>query len=138
MALLWSSVPIAGLVLSAIGAPPDWAALAWTYLGALLVSSFFCAIGLALSAATNTPLLAAFFSFVVNLVVLTLPLAATYLGSAPGDKLRRWLSNFDVVLHYQGSFLRGLFDSSHVVFFVAWTGFFLFLATRFLETRRWR
>ncbi len=138
MSLLWCSVLVCGGVLAGLGVAPDWGGLLWSYCGAVFVSALFCAIGLTLSASTQTPLLAAFFAFIANLVVLTLPLLSDYFRSPPGGTLRVWIRNFDVVWQYQSSFLRGVLDTSHLVFFIAWTGFFLFLATRFLESRRWR
>ena len=46
--------------------------------------------------------------------------------------------HLDVVTIFQGSFVLGAFDTAHVVFFLAWTAFFVFLATRLLEARRWK
>lgn len=138
MALLFAGVLFDGLLLELFGVSPDWGVLALGWAGAVLASALFCALGLVFSAATQTPLVAAFLAFVANLALLTLPLAADFFGSPPGGALRIALQQFDVVFHYQGSFLRGLLDTGHVVFFVAWTGFFGFLATRFLEARRWR
>ncbi|MCC6406224.1 MAG: ABC transporter permease subunit [Planctomycetes bacterium] len=138
MALLLSGVLFHGLLLGLFGVTPDWGALLLGYLGAVLASALFCALGLVFSAATQTPLLAAFLAFVANVALLTLPLAADFFGSPPGGALRVALRQFDIVLHYQGSFLRGVLDTSHAVFFLAWTAFFAFLATRFLEARRWR
>jgi ABC-2 type transport system permease protein len=138
MGILVGGVVFHDALLAAFGVAPDWGALTLGWFGALLAAAFFCALGLVFSAATQTPLLAAFLAFVANVAVLTLPLVADFLGSPPGGALRIALRQFDVVLHYQGSFLRGELDSAHVVFFVAWTAFFAFLATRFLEARRWR
>lgn len=138
MAALLAGVLFHGALLALFGVSPDWAALLLGWLGAVLASALFCALGLVFSAATQTPLLAAFLAFVANVALLTLPLAADFFGSPPGGALRVALRQFDVVLHYQGSFLRGVLDTSHVVFFLAWTAFFAFLATRFLEARRWR
>lgn len=138
MALLLSGVLFHGALLTLFGVSPDWGALVLGFVGAVLASGLFCALGLVFSAATQTPLLAAFLAFVANLALLTLPWIADFRGSPPGGALRVALRQFDVVLHYQGSFLRGVLDTSHVVFFLAWTAFFAFLATRFLEARRWR
>ena len=42
----------------------------------------------------------------------------------------------DVLTHLQLSFMRGALDSADVIFFLAWTGLFLFAATRIVEGRR--
>ena len=48
------------------------------------------------------------------------------------------LDQMNVDAHFQRSFLRGVFDSAEVVFFLTWTAFFLFLTVRSVEARRWR
>jgi ABC-2 type transport system permease protein len=134
MALLWSSGLVYAVVLASVGTPPDWGPVLGGFAGAVCVSCLFCSVGLLASASTGTPLLAAFLAFVVDLVWLLLPLArgATRLGWA-----HALIDRLDLVAHFQRSFLLGVFDSAHAVFYLAWTGFFVFLAVRRLEMRRW-
>lgn len=138
LSLLWASALLYAGLLALLGAPPDWGALGVGFLGSVLASAFFCGIGLVASAGTQTPLLAAFLAFIASIALFSLPLVADFLGSPPDGALRAALAHFDVIAHFQGSFLRGVLDSASVVFFVVWTAFLLFLATRLLETRRWR
>lgn len=138
MALLWSSALFYGLALAWLGAAPDWPVLLGSYLGAVLVSALFCGIGLVASAGTGTPLLAAFLAFVANIVVLLLPFLAKLAGAAPDNWRGAFSRRVDVIARVQGSFTLGVIDSSHVIFFVVWTLFALFLATRLVESRRWR
>jgi ABC-2 type transport system permease protein len=42
------------------------------------------------------------------------------------------------VLHHFKDFSRGIFDTKSVVFFLSNTVFFLFLAVKVMESRRWR
>jgi ABC-2 type transport system permease protein len=124
--------------LTLLGATPDWPVLLGASLGAWLASALFCAIGLVASAGTSTPLLAAFLAFVFNIVLLLLPDLSRLAGALPdnwGGALSRRL---DVIARVQGSFTMGVIDSSHIVFFVVWTVFCVFLATRLVESRRWR
>ena len=138
MAILWSSTLGYGLALAWLGAAPDWPVLLGSYLGAVLVSALFCAIGLVASAGTGTPLLAAFLAFVVNVVVLMLPFLAKLAGAAPDNWRGAFSRRIDVIARVQGSFGLGVIDTSHVLFFVVWTAFCVFLATRLVESRRWR
>ena len=138
MAILWSSTLCYGLATSWLGAPPDWPVLLGSYFGAVLVSALFCAIGMAASAGTNTPLLAAFLAFVFNIVILLLPLLAKLAGAMPENWRGAFSRRVDVVARVQGSFSMGVIDTSHVLFFLVWTAFFVFLATRLVEARRWR
>lgn len=138
MGILWTSIALYGVLLAALGAAPDWGQLATALLGSVLISAFFCAIGLAASAGTQTPLLAAFLAFVASIAVLTLPIVPDFMGLSRDGWLASTLARCDVIAQFQGAFLRGVLDSAHIVFLLVWTGFFLFLATRLLETRRWR
>ena len=138
MGLLWSSTLFYGVSVAWLGTPPDWPVLLGSCLGAMLVSTLFCAIGLVASAGTSTPLLAAFLAFVFNVVLLLLPFLAQLLGALPDNWRGAFSRRIDVIARVQGSFTMGVIDSSHVVFFVAWTAFCVFLATRLVESRRWR
>jgi len=138
MLLLWSSSLAYGLALGALGAAPDWAHLACALLGAVLASAFFSSIGLVASACTSTPLLAAFLAIVANIALLSVPLAGKLLKAGPEGWVRGVLRHADVIAFFQASFMVGALDTKHLAFFLAWTGFCVFLATRLLETRRWR
>jgi ABC-2 type transport system permease protein len=138
MALLWSSVLAYAGTLAALGQAPDWGPVLTSVLGAVLVSALFCSIGLLASAGTGTPLLAAFLAFVFGVGVMSLPFLPGLLGLGPQHVVSRLLSEMDVIAHFQASFLVGVFDSRHVVFFLVWTAFFTLVATRLLEARRWR
>ena len=138
MALLWSSAFVYAFASQALGTPPDWPPVVSLFLGATLVSALFCALGLAMSAATNTPLLAAFLSVVATSALLMLQMLDVVLPFPPGHWVRVTLGHMKIATQFEGSFGRGLLDSKHIVQYGAWTGFFAFLATRLLETRRWR
>jgi len=152
MAVLWFSVPLYGWVVASLGVDPDWGHVWGGYIGAVLSSGLFVAIGLLASSSTRTPLLAAFLAFVANLVWLLLPqlgqlmmaellpLVSSIVGSDLDGAvlIRSVLEKMDVVRHLQHSFQRGVFDTAEIVFFVTWTGFFLFLSVRMLEAKRWR
>lgn len=135
LAILWGTAFAYGLVVASLGVAPDWGALAGGWIGAVLCSALFCAIGLCASASTSTPIVAAFGAIVVNLVVVTAPLLA---GLSDQPWVRRAVARVDVIDHHKGAFLVGVLDTSYVVFFLAWTAWFVFLAVRAVEARRWR
>lgn len=143
MAILWGA-GFLPLVVSAIGGvSPDWPPLFVAYLGMVLVSALFCAVGLASSALCATPALAAFVAFLVQLALMLSAVALRLADAIPEDVVPRttieWIvDKFDVTGRFQVSFVAGVFDSAHVVFFGAWTAAFAFLAVRLLESRRWR
>lgn len=155
LALFWCSVPVYGLVITGLGVTPDWGPLLGGTLGAILTSALFVSTGLLASTSTSTPVLAAFLALAFNLAWLSLPMVTDLvLGGAvswltglfssagglaqAGAWLERLVGTVDILAHFQKSFLVGLLDTTEVVFFLSWTGLFLFLAVRLLETRRWR
>ncbi len=134
MTLFWSSKLVYAVVIAALGVPPDWVPLLGGFLGAVLVSGLFCALGLVASAAFSTPMLAAFMAFVANIVVLFLPLFA---GLSESDRIAELALALSVSAHFE-IFLRGVLDSSGIVFFLVWTAVALFVSVRLVEARRWR
>lgn len=135
MGLFWSSNLIYAAALHGLGAPPDWPPVLGGFLGALLVSGLFCSIGMLTSALTSTPILAAFTAFIGNIVILLLPQLA---GLFDAPWLHEEIQAVDVMSHFHRTFLVGLLDTKVLVFFLAWTVFFLFLASRSVEAKRWR
>jgi ABC-2 type transport system permease protein len=138
MAVLWCGNVVYAATLAVLGAAPDWGPVWTSLLGAVLASGLFCGIGLVASAGTGTPLLAAFLAFCANLALLTLPFVRGLLVLPPDHALLDVLRHLDVVGQVQASFLLGVLDTQHLVFFLAGTAFCVVLATRLLEARRWR
>ena len=137
MALVWAVFPLYGLLVQALGAPPDWGQVFAQWLGAVLVSGLFCAIGIVTSASTSTPILAAFLAIVANAVFVAAPFVGVPARGVFGQVAAWAIDKVDVVGHFQGSFLTGALDTAHVAFFLAWTGALLFLAVRIVESKRW-
>lgn len=135
--LAWSGTFLFAALVQLLGASPDWGLLVAVWLGATLASAFFCGIGLVSSAVFSTPLLAAFFAILVNIALYALPILARAWRGPVGELLGAALERVDVLGHFRTSFLIGTVDSAHVVFFLAWTAAFLFLAVRAVESRRW-
>jgi ABC-2 type transport system permease protein len=135
MAILWAFVSVYVATTGALGPAPDWGILVGGWIGAVLASALFCAVGLLSSSLTGTPIVAACAAIVANVVVVLLPLLAR-LSDAP------WVggvaARLDVGAHLKNSFVLGIFDSAYLVFFAAWTALFLFVAVRAVEARRWR
>ncbi|MEM7308161.1 MAG: ABC transporter permease [Planctomycetota bacterium] len=137
LSLLWACVPVYGLALHVLGAPPDWGQVATGYLGAVLVSALFSAMGLTASALTGTPILAAFLAMLANVAATILPLASGAIRDIAPTTVDWLTERINVIGTFQSSFLTGALDSAHLAFFVIWTAIFLFAATRLIEARRW-
>lgn len=105
------------------------------YLGMILLGATFIAIGIFASSCTRHQLLAATLSMAI-LAVLTFVVdyGAEYAASAATRKVCAYLNVFG---HF-GDFSKGILDSKSIIFFLSGTVFFLFLATKVMESRRWR
>jgi ABC-2 type transport system permease protein len=137
MALVWTSVLVYGLMFQGLGTAPDWPPVLSSVLGATLLSTIFCAVGLAVSASTNTPLLAAFLAVLANALLLSLSYLDLLLPLPGGHWLKVALGHANLVTQFSASFGVGVLDTRQIVVDLLWTGFFVFLATRILEARRW-
>ncbi|MAE70336.1 MAG: hypothetical protein CME06_07690 [Gemmatimonadetes bacterium] len=105
------------------------------YVGMLLLGALFISIGIFASCCTRYQLLAAIIAMTL-LAVLTLlaNYGAEYLEQ---ESLRAVCSYVNVFGHFS-NFTKGIIDSASLIFFVTGTAFFLFLAVKVLESRRWR
>jgi len=138
MALAAAVLPLFGVLVGLLGATPDWGQLVAQWIGAVLVSCLFCSLGIFSSAASGTPLVAAFLAILANIVLVFLPMLAPFLARGRLREPVEWtLDKLAIQAHFRGSFLTGALDSAHVVFFLSWILALLFLSVRVVETKRW-
>ncbi len=114
-----------------LGGSLDFGVLAASTLGLLLLLASFAAVGLFMSTVTTQPTIAAVGSFGILLLLWIIDWAGgSDLGEASG--LFAYLS----LLHHFESLLKGVFDSSDVIYYLLFVLFFLVLAIRRLEADR--
>lgn len=117
----------------AIFTTPNWIVYIGNLVGILLLGAALIAIGLFISALTESQLVSAVVSFgVVMLIVMMDSLAA----SVNFEPLQKLVSSLSFITR-QESFASGILDFSNLVFFVSITAVFLFLTVRMLEKKRW-
>ena len=103
------------------------------YLGLVLFSAAAIAIGLMISALTESQTVAFFLTFVVLLLMQNLSAIGNFTSGFLGEFLRAL--SFDTNML---QFARGLIDTRNVVYFLSITGICLVIAFRSLESRKWR
>jgi ABC-2 type transport system permease protein len=103
------------------------------YIGLILLSCAFISVGLFASTITENQIVAAMVSFGALLLFWIFGWAKNVFENSFGQMLGN-LSIFD----RYSEFLRGIVDSGNVIFFLAFTMIWLFIATRVLESERWR
>lgn len=112
---------------------PDPGVLLTSYLGLFACCAAFSAAGLFTSSLTRDQMVAG-----VSAILVLLPF---WLASSVQDFLPEWLGPVLLrlsFLEHLRSFARGVIDTGDVAWFVGFTGIFLFLTWRSLESRRWR
>jgi ABC-2 type transport system permease protein len=112
---------------------PDSGPIFSAYLGALLMGAAFVALGVFSSTLSANQIVAA----VVSIGVLSLLLLFDWIGEEVGGDAGGVLGYLAFPNHYE-DFYRGIIDTEHLIYFLSFIAVSLFLATRSLETRRWR
>ena len=102
-------------------------------IGILLIGGVFIAIGLFLSALTETQIVAAVSSIGVFVLIFLFSLLPGYIGNGAIRTVIKWFSVFD--RYYP--FTTGVFDITAIVYYFSLTVVFLFLTIRIYEKRRW-
>lgn len=113
---------------------PEPGLIVFGYVGMLLLGAMYIAVGIFTSACTRHQLLAAILGVAI-LAVFGI-LAERAVDAAPAAA-QQFIAQVNVFSHFD-NFSKGILDTSAVVYFVTATVFFLFVAVRVLESRRWR
>jgi len=131
-ALLLTTLPHVIILLAYSAAPIG--VIVFGYLGLLLIGALYISVGLFASCCTRHQLLAA----VIAMAILSIfTFLVDYFAELAGPGLRGVLMAVNVPAYFD-EFTKGILDTKSVVFFVTTTVFFLFLATKVLESKRWR
>ena len=112
---------------------PDWLVFIGNLLGMLLLGGALIAIGVFISALTESQLVAAVASFAVSMVLWLIDSIASIVSVDGVSKVINWIS-FNS--RYIG-FTQGTFDYADMVFFLSFAAFFLFLTVRVLDRKRY-
>jgi ABC-2 type transport system permease protein len=120
-------------VLLVIYADPDPGPIYAGYLGLVLYGAAALAIGLLTSTLTSNQIVAAAVAMGILLVLYFAEAASGSLGTTASNII----GQVGIKSHFD-DFERGIIDTRHVVYFICFIAFFLFLTIRALEIRRWR
>jgi ABC-2 type transport system permease protein len=119
-------------VLFAFGTP-EWIPIATGYLGLLLMGGCFISIGLLISSFTRNQIVAVMATFAVFLLLWVI----NWAGPLTGPTTQAVLDYLSITSHLD-DFTRGIIDTKHVVYYVSFIAFGLFLTARSVDTERWR
>ncbi len=132
LAFLLALTVIFPLTLAWLG-QPDWMTLLTGYLAIYLLGASFMAIGLLTSSWTNNQVIAAVATFALSLLIWLLPSASAIVGQPLGQ-----VFEYVSLLQHQENLLRGVIDTSDVIYYLSFIVGSLFLTIRSVEVYRWR
>jgi ABC-2 type transport system permease protein len=112
---------------------PEWIPIATGYLGMLLMGGCFIAVGLLISSLTKNQIVAGMITFAVFLLLWVI----NWIGSFTGPTTQAVLDYLSITNHLD-DFTRGILDTKHLVYYVSFIAFGLFLTARSVDTERWR
>ena len=129
--MLAGTLPYMGILESF--ASLDWGIVVSGYIGVFLLGAGFIALGVFTSSLTENQIVAAVLSFGALLIFWALVWAKSYLGPVAGHAVEL----ISIVTHLE-PFTKGLLNTKHLVYYVVFIFFWLFMTIRFLKMRYWR
>jgi ABC-2 type transport system permease protein len=112
---------------------PEWKPIVTAYLGLLLMGGCFIAVGLFISSLTKNQIVAAFVTFAVFLFLWVI----NWVGSFSGPSVERVTTYLSIIDNYD-DFAKGIIDTSHLIYYLSFIGFGLFLTAKSVDSERWR
>lgn len=112
---------------------PEWKPIVAGYLGLLLLGGCFISMGLLISSLTKSQMVAAMATFAVFLLLWVID----WIGDFGGPTAQMIVQNLSIVQHLD-DFVKGVIDTKHLVYYLSFITFGLFLTAKSVDTERWR
>jgi ABC-2 type transport system permease protein len=112
---------------------PEWRPIAAGYLGLLLMGGCFISVGLLISSLTKNQIVAGVMTFAVFLMLWVI----NWIADQSGPTTREIVNYLSIVDHFD-DFARGIIDTKHLVYYVSFITFGLFLTAKSVDSERWR
>jgi ABC-2 type transport system permease protein len=112
---------------------PEWKPIVTGYLGLLLMGASFLSIGLLISSLTRNQIVAGMVTFAVLLLLWTL----NWMSESAGPTMQKVLSALSITERFD-DFSKGVVAVSHLVYYLSFITFGLFLTAKSVDSERWR
>ena len=112
---------------------PEWKPIATAYIGLLLFGACFISVGLLISSLTRNQIVAGIVSFAVFLLLWILD----WMGTFAGPTMSGLLSYLSIIGHFD-DFTKGVLDTTHLIYYLSFITFGLFLTAKSVDMERWR
>jgi ABC-2 type transport system permease protein len=112
---------------------PEWKPIVTAYLGLLLMGGCFISLGLFISSVTKNQIVAGMITFAVFLLLWVV----NWLGSFVSPTAQAVLAHLSITDHFD-DFAKGIIDTKHLVYYLSFIGFGLFLTAKSVDSERWR
>ena len=112
---------------------PELKPILTAYLGLFLLGGCFISVGLFISSLTKNQIVA----FVATFATFLMLWVITWIGSFSGptvDRLTQYLS----IIDHLDDFGKGVLDTTHIIYYLSFITFGLFLTARSVDGERWR
>jgi ABC-2 type transport system permease protein len=112
---------------------PAWKPVATGYLGLVLMGGCFLSVGLLISSLTKNQIVAGMVTFAVFLMLWVI----NWIGSFVGPTAQAVLAHLSITDHFD-DFARGVIDTKHLIYYLSFMAFGLYLTARAVDSERWR
>lgn len=112
---------------------PAWKPVLTGYLGLFLMGASFLSVGLLISSLTKNQIVAGIATFAVVLMLWVI----NWMGSFVGPTTQAVLAHLSITDHLE-DFARGVIDTKHLVYYLSFIAFGLFLTAKAVDSERWR
>jgi gliding motility-associated transport system permease protein len=113
---------------------PEWKPLATAYLGLLLLGGCFLSMGLFISSLTKNQIVAGMVTFAVFLLFWVISWISSLSSGGMFSDVASYLSIID---HFD-DFAKGVLDTTHLIYYLSFITFSLYLTAKSVDTERWR
>jgi ABC-2 type transport system permease protein len=112
---------------------PEWRPIASAYLGLLLMGGAMVSVGVLVSSLTKNQISAAVVTFSLLLMFWVIGWVVSFAPPPFGDVL-----NYLSITSHLDDFTKGVIDTRHVIYYLSFITFGLFLTAKAVDSERWR